>query len=71
MIAAMSPSKVGSPVSQRPAQLSLSADFDLADCELTPDELSRLFGEIDSLQLNSLLAPFWSGDRGFKMDQAS
>jgi hypothetical protein len=34
---------------------SRTADFGRLDCELSPDEYSRLMGEIDSLQVNALL----------------
>jgi hypothetical protein len=46
----------GGPISAPASPKSQSSDFGPAECELTSDELSRLLGEIDSLQLTSLLA---------------
>ena len=42
---------------------NLPAELGLSDCELTSDEFSRLMGEIDRLQLGSLLAECESNER--------
>jgi len=56
MIAARSPFQSGSPVPPAAVRSGVPVGCDLADSELTPAELSRLFAEVDSLQLASLMA---------------
>lgn len=54
MTAAVAALYEGRVISKVPRPL---AEVGFCDCELTSDEFSRLLGEIDSLQLRSLLAP--------------
>ena len=65
MIAAMSPVQIGNPIS--PGMMGLES----VDCDLTPGEFARLFGEIDSLQLTGLTSPQSMRDLGYRADQAA
>lgn len=50
---------------------NLPAEAEFCDCELTSDEFSRLLGEIDSLQLAGLLAPFQFDDQSKRIGRPS
>lgn len=50
---------------------NMQAEPEFCDCALTSDEFSRLLGEIDSLQLEGLLAPFEFDDQNKRIGQPS
>ena len=71
MIASMSPVQIGNPISPGMVLLDASEDLDLADCELTPSEFTRLLGEIDRMQLGCLIAPRPAINFDFEADRAA
>jgi hypothetical protein len=71
MIAAMSPTQNGRPISPSLAWPDLEFDSDSIETDLASADLMRLLGEIDRIPVADLLVPAASRDRSSDIGQVS